>query len=242
MGQQTGQQAPFTRRVMPSNRHARGSIRGSTELVFFAQLRSPLTTRATRTRDPKQCGIPDRVPAVPDTTKMLRRCSVPSCSEGSPVALTTLASMSARRIGLLVGLAAAALALAPLTTAAVHEHALANLKLPAERTSPTGNFFTLEAYAAPTSSHAVANFEMKVCTSAHTPAGTAIVPALFTLSLTRGGSVAESTTAAKKPALVLKPLKPLQCVEGWLGFNVPKGKTVSKLEYDYNGTISWNVG
>ncbi|HEY5059081.1 MAG TPA: hypothetical protein VII51_08675 [Gaiellaceae bacterium] len=129
-----------------------------------------------------------------------------------------------------------------LSLAAPATSAPAKLKLPAERTSPTGNFFTLEAYDAPTSSKAVADFEVKVCTSAHTPANTAIDPALFTLSLTHGGSVAESTTAANQPALVLKPLRPLQCAKGWLGFSVPKGKTVSKLEYDYNGTISWHVG
>ena len=83
---------------------------------------------------------------------------------------------------------------------------------------------------------------MKVCTSAHTPAGTAIAPSLFTVSLTPSATASESTTASKAPALVPKPLKPLQCAEGWLGFAVPKGKTVSKLEYDYNGTISWAVG
>jgi hypothetical protein len=88
----------------------------------------------------------------------------------------------------------------------------------------------------------VANFEVKVCTSAHTPADTAIDPALFTLSLAQGSSLTESVGVAKSPALVLKPLKPLECAEGWLGFSVPKGKSVSKLEYDYNGTISWAVG
>ena len=141
-----------------------------------------------------------------------------------------------RHTGFVTGSAALALALALPAVAA------AKLKLPSKRTSPTGNYFTLEAYAAPTSSKAVANFEMKVCTSAHTPANTAIDPALFTLSLAHGGSVAESTTAAKKPALIGQPLKKLQCVEGWLGFDVPKGKTVSALEYDYNGKIAWAVG
>jgi hypothetical protein len=116
------------------------------------------------------------------------------------------------------------------------------LKLPAEHTSPTGNFFTLEAYVAPSASRPVAEFEMKVCTSAHTPSYTAIEPAFFTLSLAHGGSLTESVAAAKKPALVPKPLKKLQCVEGWLGFTVPKGKTVSTLEYQYNGKISWKVG
>ena len=151
-------------------------------------------------------------------------------------------TLTRRRIGFLAGAAMVALSLAPLTPAAAGERTAAKLKLPAERTSPTGNYFTLEAYDAPTSSKAVANFEVKVCTSAHTPAYTEIDPALFTLSITHGGSLAESTTAAKTPALILKPLKPLQCAEGWLGFTVPKGKTVSKLEYDYNGTISWAVG
>lgn len=133
---------------------------------------------------------------------------------------------------------AAALALA----GALPMIAAAALKLPTERTSPTGNYFTLEAYVAPTSSKRVANFEMKVCTSKHTPADTAIDPALFTLSLAHGGTVRESIALARSPAIVLKPLKPLQCTEGWLGFSVPKGKGVSTLEYDYNGKISWTVG
>jgi len=142
----------------------------------------------------------------------------------------------ARHTGLLAGSVALALALALPTTAG------AKLKLPSKRISPTRNYFTLEAYAAPTSSKRVANFEMKVCTSKHTPAHTAIDPALFTLRLGRGGSVAESTAVAKSPAMVLRPLKPLQCAEGWLGFRVPKGKAVSTLEYDYNGRISWAIG
>jgi hypothetical protein len=141
-----------------------------------------------------------------------------------------------RHTGFVAGSAALALALALPATAA------AKLKLPSKRTSATGNYFTLEAYVAPTSSKRVANFEMKVCTSKHTPADTAIDPALFTLRLGHGGSVAESVAAAKSPAMMLKPLKPLQCTEGWLGFKVPKGKTVSTLEYDYNGRISWAVG
>jgi hypothetical protein len=135
--------------------------------------------------------------------------------------------------------ASLALALAALAPASAGVRALAKLKLPAQRTSPTGNFFTLEAYDA---SKPVANFEMKVCTSKHTPSYTEIDPYLFTLSLVGGGSVAESPTAARAPAIMPKPMKPLQCVEGWLGFAVPKDKTVSKLEYAYNGTISWAVG
>ena len=143
----------------------------------------------------------------------------------------------ARRLaGLLGGAAALMLAAALPATAA------AKLKLPSERTSPTGNFFTLEAYVAPTASKPVANFKMKVCTSSHTPADTAIDPALFSLSLSGGASASESVLDAKSPAMLLKPLKKLQCTEGWLGFSVAKGKTVSTLEYDYNGKISWDVG
>ena len=83
---------------------------------------------------------------------------------------------------------------------------------------------------------------MKVCTSAHTPAYTAIERSFFTLSLAQGGTVRESIAVAKSPAIVPKPLPPLHCTEGWLGFSVPKGKTASTLEYEYNGKISWKVG
>jgi hypothetical protein len=140
---------------------------------------------------------------------------------------------------LLAGVVAVALAAASSATA---HQASAKLKLPAERTSATGNFFTLEAYVAPTASKPVANFEMKVCTSKNTPPDTAIEPAFFTLSLSKGGTVPESIAVASHPAIVPKALAPLQCVEGWLGFSVPKGKTVSTLEYDYKSTIAWDVG
>ncbi len=116
------------------------------------------------------------------------------------------------------------------------------LQLPAERTSPTGNFFTLEAYDPPTATSPYANFEMKVCASANTPAGTSVEPALFTLSLSAGTSLMESPFGALQPILAPSPLAPNQCVEGWLSFTVPPGGTVSTLEYSYNGTISWTVG
>jgi hypothetical protein len=143
-------------------------------------------------------------------------------------------------VAVLAGAAVVAVLLGPMTSASFGR--AAKLKLPAERTSPTGNYFTLEAYAAPTSSKPVANFKMKVCTSAHTPSYTAIEPSFFTLSLAPGGTVHESIAVAKSPAIVPKPLPPLHCTEGWLGFSIPKGKTVSTLEYQYNGKIAWKVG
>ena len=164
-----------------------------------------------------------------------------------PRPTTPSALLTRRRIAAgLCAAAALALTLALLSAAApaaaANRQATTKLKLPAERTSPTGNFFTLEAYVAASASKPVANFDVKVCTSAHTPAGTAIEPSFFTLGLTQGGSVAESVRAAKSPALVPTPLRPKQCAQGWLGFSVPKGKTASKLEYEYNGLISWTVG
>jgi len=164
-----------------------------------------------------------------------------------PRPTTPSALLTRRRIAAgLCAAAALALTLALLSAAApaaaANRQATTKLKLPAERTSPTGNFFTLEAYIAPSASKPVANFEVKVCTSAHTPAGTALEPSFFTLSLAQGGIVAESTRAAKSPALVPTPLRPKQCTQGWLGFSVPKGKTAAKLEYEYNGLISWTVG
>jgi hypothetical protein len=162
-------------------------------------------------------------------------------AKGNPMPPRAIALSKLTRTGIvfLAGAAVMALSLAP-SSASVGR--AAKLKLPAERTSPTGNYFTLEAYVAPTSSKRVANFQMKVCTSAHTPSYTAIEPAFFTLSLVQGGTVHESSAVAKSPAIVAKPLPPLHCTEGWLGFSVPKGKTASTLEYQYNGKISWKVG
>jgi hypothetical protein len=67
-------------------------------------------------------------------------------------------------------------------------------------------------------------------------------PSFFTLRLVHGGSLDDSASVAKRPALVAKPLRPLRCAAGWLGFAAPSGKSVSALEYVYNGTISWAVG
>lgn len=68
-------------------------------------------------------------------------------------------------------------------------------------------------------------FEVEVCTSTYAPADTAIDPAL-----------------PASPALLSKLLRPLVCADGWLGFTVPRGHKVAKLEYDYRGTISWDRG
>ena len=129
-----------------------------------------------------------------------------------------------------------------LLAGAVPGMAATRLKLPAERTSSTGNFFTLQAYDPATTAHPVANFDMKVCTSAHTPRDTAIDPAFFTVRLTHGTAVTESITSAKSPALTFQPLAADHCAQGWLGFRVPKGDSVASLVYTYKGSISWEVG
>jgi hypothetical protein len=116
------------------------------------------------------------------------------------------------------------------------------LKLPSEQTSTTGNFFTLEAYDPPAKSSSTANFEMKVCTSDHTPTDTTLVPQFFQATLSGGGTLAESPAIAKSPALEVKPLGKLQCVEGWLGFTVPHGKSVLALIYIHQKHLTWTVG
>src|ERR1700722_13251095 len=84
------------------------------------------------------------------------------------------------------------------------------VKLPSEQTSTTGNFFTLEAYDPPTKSSSTANFEMKVCTSDHTPTDTTLVPEFFQATLSGGGTLVESPAIARSPALEVKPLGRLQ--------------------------------
>jgi hypothetical protein len=144
----------------------------------------------------------------------------------------------------LFGLAAATLAvsLIAIVPAAAPAKTSSKLKLPSEQTSTTGNFFTLEAYDPPTKSSSTANFEMKVCTSDHTPTETEIVPEFFQATLSGGGSLAESPAIAKSPALEVKPLGKLQCVEGWLGFAVPHGKSISALVYIHQKHLTWSVG
>lgn len=144
----------------------------------------------------------------------------------------------------LTGVLAAALAVSVVAVApaAAKKPAPSKPKYPWEQTSSTGNFFTLEAYDPPGKGSTTANFEMKVCTSDHTPAGTALEPLFFQVALSGGGGmVIESPTIAKSPALKPTPLGKKQCVEGWLGFAVPSGKSVASLVYIYGKRLTWTI-
>jgi hypothetical protein len=113
----------------------------------------------------------------------------------------------------------------------------APVKLPRTLKTPTGNFITL--YAVKTSGgHTMA--DVKVCTSASTPAGTAVIPSFYSLRLSNGSSVRPGA-AVKSPALVMTLLKPLQCVRGWLSFAVPKGASATALVYTYGAPVVWQL-
>ncbi|MGD0198831.1 MAG: hypothetical protein ABSC56_13110 [Solirubrobacteraceae bacterium] len=125
-------------------------------------------------------------------------------------------------------------------TSAASASATTLVKLPKKITTPTGNFITLYAYDAPSSKSPVASVEVQVCTSAHTPKGTGVDPAFFTLKLTSGSSLTMAAKSAHSPQLPAQPLGPSQCgTKGWISFDVPSGKTVEELQYEYNGLISW---
>jgi hypothetical protein len=111
-------------------------------------------------------------------------------------------------------------------------------KLPAVRTTPTGNFITLESF---TTSGKTADAEVKVCTSAHTPKDTAVDPYFFTLRLNNKATVAIMPVAAKSPSLRLTPLGADKCLEGWISFAVPATAKPAQLVYTYGAPISWNV-
>jgi hypothetical protein len=108
-------------------------------------------------------------------------------------------------------------------------------------TTPTGNFITLYAFDKPTAKLHVANADVSICASAHTPAGTEAIPFFFTLGLTNGSSVRVSLAAAKSPALKTTPLGPKQCARGWISFAVPKGAHASALLYTYGKPIKWKL-
>jgi hypothetical protein len=111
-------------------------------------------------------------------------------------------------------------------------------KLPKTLTTPTGNFITL--YAVSTAlGHA--SLDVKVCTSAHTPLGTMVMPSLYSLRLSTGSSL-QPGTAVRSPALGMTPLGPRQCARGWLSFDVPKGATPTALVYTFGKPIVWNLG
>ena len=113
----------------------------------------------------------------------------------------------------------------------------APVRLPKTLKTPTGNFITL--YAVQTAG-GYTSADIKVCTSAHTPVGTMVIPSFYALRLSNGSSV-HSGAAVKSPALVMTPLGPLKCVRGWLSFPVPKGVLPAALVYTYGAPITWQL-
>jgi hypothetical protein len=115
----------------------------------------------------------------------------------------------------------------------------AGAKLPMQLTTPTGNFITLFAFG---TSGQVANADVRICTSAHTPVGTEAIPFFFSLRLSNGSSVRVAAASSKSPALHVTPLGPKQCVRGWISFAVPKGSHPAALVYTYGKPIEWELG
>lgn len=111
------------------------------------------------------------------------------------------------------------------------------VKLPKTLTTPTGNFITL--YAVSTGSGHV-SVDVKVCTSAHTPPGTMVVPSFYSLWLSNGSRLIPGS-AVKSPGLGMVPLGPKQCARGWLSFAVPKGAKPAALVYSYGKPIVWKL-
>jgi len=116
------------------------------------------------------------------------------------------------------------------------------LTLPKTLKTPTGNFVTLYTFDLPSGKSTVANFEVAICTSAHTPKGTYAYPPFFTVSVSSGPQVHIATTAAKTPALKIEPLGPTQCEHGWISFDLPKGVHATALDYTALGpAITWKL-
>ena len=114
----------------------------------------------------------------------------------------------------------------------------AEVKLPKTLTTPTGNFITLYAVSIALGH---ASLDVKVCTSAHTPPGTMVMPSFYSLRLS-SGSTLEPGASVKAPALGMVPLGPRQCARGWLSFTVPRGATPTALVYTFGRPIVWKLG
>jgi hypothetical protein len=128
------------------------------------------------------------------------------------------------------------LGIAVLAAAVLSGAALAApVKLPKTLTTPTGNFITL--YAVKTAGGYL-TADIKVCTSAHTPKGTMVIPSFYSVRLTNGASV-HPGTPVKSPALGMVPLAAKQCTRGWLSFPLPHGAKPAAVVYTYGKPIVW---
>ena len=131
-----------------------------------------------------------------------------------------------------------------LVALAVHVAAAARAQPPADkRTTATGNVVAVYAVVWPNPTSPV-SADVEVCAAADAAPNLFAFPSFFQLRFADGGVIG-SAGSLKKPAFEKTPLKPKQCVRGWLDFVVTAGQKPVAIHYRDAGAdkkpIEWPV-
>jgi len=116
-------------------------------------------------------------------------------------------------------------------------------RLGEKRTTETGHVVTVYSISWPTPISSV-TADVEVCAGPGAPSSSFAFPSFFQLHFADGGVIA-SYGSKKQPTLEKTPLKPNQCVRGWLDFAVTSGQKPVAIRYHEVGQdkkpIEWPV-
>ena len=112
-----------------------------------------------------------------------------------------------------------------------------------KQSTASGNLVTVYSISWPTPVSSV-SADVEVCAGPKAPANSFAFPSFFQLHFADGGAIA-SYGSKKQPTLEKTPLKPKQCVRGWLDFAVTSGQKPTVIRYhemsDQKKVIEWPV-
>jgi len=116
-------------------------------------------------------------------------------------------------------------------------------RLGQKQSTASGNLVTVYSISWPTPVSSV-SADVEVCAGPKAPANTFAFPSFFQLHFADGGAIAPYGSK-KQPTLERTPLKPKECVRGWLDFAVTSGQKPTVIRYhEMSGekkVIEWPV-
>jgi hypothetical protein len=98
-----------------------------------------------------------------------------------------------------------------------------------KQSTASGNLVTVYSISWPTPVSSV-SADVEVCAGPKAPANTFAFPSFFQLHFADGGAIAPYGSK-KQPTLERTPLKPKECVRGWLDFAVTSGQKPTVIRY-----------
>ncbi len=102
-------------------------------------------------------------------------------------------------------------------------------RLGQKQSTASGNVVTVYSISWPTPISSV-SADVEVCAGPSAPANSFAFPSFFQLHFVDGGAIA-SYGSKNQPTLERTPLKPKQCVRGWLDFAVTSGQKPTVIRY-----------